>query len=277
MAIITISRQEGSLGDEIARSVSNKLNYNLIDKHTIHDMAAAYKGRYDSEMNVLANESKPGFFDFLFHQRSVYGHLIASMMYEAAGRDNCVMVGRGGQFLLRDKPHVIHVRFVAPFDFRVQRIMDTLHLERKIAQEYIRTSDQTRDEFIHYLFREKVDDSRYYHLMLDTGSFPQDRVEDFLVRELMRIEAEHPMTDRDKDIYVRQSIEKRVEIVLMKEMKESNYIKVTAVGGGHIVLSGYLSTEAENKAAVKHVREVEGVTSIENKIIVSPFPVKPWY
>lgn len=277
MAILTISRQEGSLGDEIAKDVSDALNYALIDKQEIHDMAANFKGDYTSEMDVLVNESKPGFFDFLFHQRSVYGHLISSMIYESAGRDHCVILGRGGQYLIKDKGHVMHVRLIAPFDLRVERVMETMNLDKKIAQEYVRTSDHRREEFIRYLYRDQAEDQTVYHLIIDTGCFPRHRVVDFLVGELKRIETEHPMTDRDKAAYLRQSLEKRVEIALMKEMKESNYIKVTAVDDGHVILTGYLSTEAENKSALNHVKKVDGVMSVENKIIVSPFPVKPWY
>lgn len=131
MAVLTISRQEGSLGDEIAEGLSNRLSYSLIDKHKIHDMAMGFKGDYSTEMDVLTNESKPGFFDFLFHQRSVYGHMIASMIYDSAGKDKHIIVGRGGQFLLHGKAHVINARFVAPFDLRVERVMARLNMEKK--------------------------------------------------------------------------------------------------------------------------------------------------
>lgn len=277
MAVLTISRQEGSLGDEIAETISERLNYSLIDKHKIHDMATGFKGDFSSEMDVITNESKPGFFDFLFHQRSVYGHLIASMIYDCAGKDKQVIVGRGGQFLLHGKAHVINARIVAPFDLRVERVMDQLKLEKKIAAEYVRTSDQKRDEFISYLYREKVGDSQWYDVVIDTGRFPTDRVVEFLINELSRLENECPMTESDIHMYQRLTLEKRIEIVLMKEMNESNYIKVSASHDGIVILSGYLATEAENKAVLKHVRNVAGVVSVENKIIVSQFPVRPWY
>ncbi|MBU1171110.1 MAG: cytidylate kinase family protein [Proteobacteria bacterium] len=277
MAVLTISRQEGSLGDEIAKAVSDTLSYSLIDKHKIHDMSSGFKGDYSSEMDVITNESKPGFFDFIFHQRSVYGHMLASMVYDAAGKDKCVIVGRGGQFLLHGKTHVINARIVAPFDLRVERVMTRMNLEKKIASDYVRTSDQKREEFINYLYREKVGDLSWYDLVIDSDRFPMDRVVAFLVDELRRLEKQYPLTPEDIHTYQIQSLEKRIEIVLMKEMKDSNYVKVSANYDGLVVLSGYLSTEAENKAVLKHVRNVDGVTAVENKIIVSQFPVRPWY
>lgn len=277
MAVLTISRQEGSLGDDIAEAVARAMNYSLFDKHQIHDMAAGFKGDFSSEMDVITNENKPGFFDFLFHQRSIYGHLTASMIYESAARDRCIILGRGGQYLLNGKSHVINARLVAPFELRVRRVMDRLQLEKKIATELVETSDQKREEFIAYLYREKVGDAKWYDIVIDTDRFPPDRVADFLVRELTRLDADCPMTEDDSRLYRKLSLEKRIEIVLMKEMQESNYVKVTANHDGHVILSGYLATDAENKAVLRHVRHVDGVVSVENKIIVSQFPVRPWY
>lgn len=277
MAVLTISRQEGSLGDDIAGAVSEALGYSLIDKHQIHEMAAGFKGDFSSEMDVLTNENKPGFFDFLFHQRSVYGHLISSIIYEAAARDRCVILGRGGQYLLDGKSHVINARVTAPLDLRVQRVMDRQHLDKKIAAEYVETSDQKREDFIAYLYREKVGDARWYDIVIDTGRFPMGRVVEFLVGELKRLETDSPLTDDDSRVYRKLALEKKIEIVLMKEMQESNYVKVTANHDGHVILSGYLATDAENKAVLKHVRSVDGVVAVENKIIVSQFPVRPWY
>lgn len=277
MAILTISRFDGSLGDEIAASVAKTLGYSLIDKHTIHTMATRFKGDFSSETDVLARENKPGFFDFLFHQRTIYGQMVSAMTYESAARDHCVILGRGGQYLLKNKAHVIHARIVAPFELRVERVMAALTMEKKIAIEYVKASDQKREEFIRYLYKEKVSGPDGYDLIIDTSRFPVERISEFLANELKRIDAEHPMTREDVDTYRKLSLEKRIEIVLMKEMQESNYIKVSCTPEGHVILAGYLATEAENKAVLKHVKAVDGVTEVDNKIIVSQFPVRPWY
>jgi cytidylate kinase len=277
MAIITISRFEGSNGNEIAGEIADELGYALIDRARIHEMARSFKGDFAKEIEVIENENKPGFFDFLFRQRSVYGHMISSMIYDSVSADNAVVLGRGGQYLLQEKPHVINARFVASFDTRLARIMETRRVEKVIAEDYLKASDRKREDFIRYLFHADVADPRWYDIIIDTGRFSGKAIRDFLVREVMRIDMETPMNDADKAVYRNLSLEKRVEIVLMKELSESNYIKVTVSDEGKVVLSGFLSSEAERVAALDLTGDVEGVEKVDNRIIVSDYPVRPWY
>ena len=67
MPIITISRQVGSLGDTIAEITAERLGYTLIDKDTIHERISAMSDDFSIEMNSLAEESQPGFFQRIFN------------------------------------------------------------------------------------------------------------------------------------------------------------------------------------------------------------------
>lgn len=277
MAIITISRFEGSKGNEIAKEIADELGYALIDRQRIHDMSKTFKGDFATEIDVLENENKPGFFDFLFRQRSVYGHMISAMIYDAASCDNVVILGRGGQFLLQGKPHVINARLVAPFETRLSRVMESMRVEQVMAESYLEASDRKREDFIRYLYHESVTDPIWYDIVIDTARFSPDTIRDFLVKELQNIDVTSPMTSVDKTLYRNLALEKRVEIILMKELSESNYIKVTVAEEGIVVLSGFLGSEAESVAAYDIARDVEGVGKVENKIVVSDYPVRPWY
>ncbi len=277
MAIVTISRQFGSYGDEIAEKVAEKLQYLLVEKNKLHEMAKDLKGDYSKEMEVLSKESKPGFFDIFFHQRSGYYQLMSAMIYDFASRDNIVVKGRGGQFLLRDQPYVINVRIKAPLDLRVERVAENQHLDKEIVDSMVKKSDHSCEEFNKYLYNENVADDSWYDVIFDTAKISQKTIVDFIVNEVERIEKETPMGDDSKNKYMQLALEKRIEIVLMKEMTDSNYIKVVAEPDGHVVISGYLSTDAENVVAEKLIKEIRGVNSIENKIVVSQYPVKLWH
>ncbi len=277
MAIMTISRFEGSKGNEIARDIAERLGYALVDRDRIHEMAKAFKGDFATEIRVIENENKPGFFDFLFRQRSVYGHMISAIIYEAVASDRAVIVGRGGQFLLQGKNHVINTRFTASFDIRKHRVMESLNIGEAVAEDYLKTSDRTREDFIRYLYREEFIDSKWYDVVIDTGKIPASSVTNFLADELKRIDETTPMTDEDKVSYKNLALEKRVEIMMLKELNESNYIKVIVASEGHVTLSGFLASEAERSAALGLAQAVDGVTAVEDRIIVSEYPVRPWY
>lgn len=277
MAIVTISRQAGSLGDEIAEKVADQLGYLFVEKEKLYELASDFHGDYTKEMDVLSRESKPGFFDSLFSHRTVYHHLMASMVFEFAGKNNVVIKGRGGQFLLRETPFVLNVLIKAPFEIRVKRIAESLGMEVDAAAAIVKKSDHAREEFNRYLYNEHVDESSWYDAIFDTATIPDKNIVDFIVNEAVRIENETPMKKSEGEKYEGLALEKRIETVLIKEMADSNYLKVRSRGGGDVLIAGYLSTEREYETAEAVVRGVKGVNSVENNIIVSQYPVKLWH
>ncbi len=277
MAIITISRQIGSFGDEIAEKIADQLGYQFVEKGKLYELASDFKGDYSKEMDVLSRESKPGFFDSFFTQRTAYFHLMASMIFDFAGRNNIVVKGRGGQFLLRDMPFVINARIKAPFDLRVARVAKTETVDEDTAAVMVKKSDNSCEEFNRYLYKKNIADNAWYDVIFDTSRIPQANIIDFIINETVRIENETPMTEADKTKYKCLALEKRIEIALMKEMTDSNYIKVHAKGDGQVILAGYLSTDTENEMAQRIVSGINGVEKVDNKIVVSQYPVKLWH
>ena len=94
MPVITISRQLGSLGTEIARGVAKDLNYEYADKEMVGKIMAGY-GITAPEMDKF-DEKKPPFWDSLSIQRRNFLHFIQMAMYDLARRSGVVIVGRGG-------------------------------------------------------------------------------------------------------------------------------------------------------------------------------------
>ncbi len=113
MAIITISRQIGSLGDEIAKALTDRLGYKRIEKSQIgailseHGFSASDVDEYD--------ETNPTLLQHLSERTKLFEHLIRAAIYELAAIDNVVIVGRGAQLILRDIPGTLHVRVIAPY------------------------------------------------------------------------------------------------------------------------------------------------------------------
>jgi len=166
MAIITISRQIGSLGDEIAKALANKLGYQRIEKPQVgavlseHGFSASDIDKYD--------ETNPSLLQHLSIQKNIYGHLIRAAVYEFAANDNAVIVGRGAQVILKDIPGTLHVRVFAPYTTRVNRLTDQTGDEKKNAEWDIRQSDRNSSGYIHTYFNVDWDDSELYDLVLNT-------------------------------------------------------------------------------------------------------------
>lgn len=276
MATLTISRQVGSLGDEIAEITAERLGYTLIDKNTIHDRIMALPDDFSIEMNSLEAESQPGFFQRIFHHQAVYVNLISTIVYEAISRDNVVLKGRGGQFLLADRDNVINARIIAPLDFRASLLQEKQSMEDHVAKDLITQLDRERDNFLRYLFGKNVKEPDWYDIIINTKKFKIESAVDLLVREADAISKNNPLSPELKDTYQALALKSLVEAVLQKRMPDSNYIKVLASSEGTITLSGYIATHAEKEAAEEHARTVTGVASVSNQIHVAHFPVTTW-
>ena len=122
MAVITISRQTGSFGDEIAKAVAENLRYNCVDKMKISG-ALADQGLRASDFEKFDGK-KPTIWQSLSNQKKKFIFLLRAAVYYFARSGNVVILGRGGQALLKDIPGTLHVRIFAPFESRMRRLMD---------------------------------------------------------------------------------------------------------------------------------------------------------
>jgi cytidylate kinase len=93
-------------------------------------------------------------------------HEIISALAE---RDNVVIVGRGGQAILRGRPNTTHVSITCPFDLRVQRIVETDGMKLEDAMRRVQTSDRGRAAFHKRFFKVDLNDPYLYHLTLNSA------------------------------------------------------------------------------------------------------------
>jgi cytidylate kinase len=206
MAVITISRQFGSGGDEIANQLGDLLGYRHFDKRQI-SLAAVEAGISDQECIDFSEENYnvKTFFDRLFgrlYPATTLGpwredengyripdkmlfteenalDLVKKAIQVAYRTGNMIILGRGGQFVLKDQPGVFHIRIEAPMEDRIQRIKTQLKSEQKVfdagidirrkAQDMIVTRDYTSADYIKHFYDADWADPLHYHLVLNTG------------------------------------------------------------------------------------------------------------
>ena len=150
MAIITISRQIGSLGDEIAKTVADRLGYELVEKSQIGQILLEH-GFSSSDIDQY-DEKKPSLLQHLSMQKRVFERLIRASVYELAAKDDVVIVGRGAQVILKNIPGTLSVRIIAPDATRVQRLMEQRECDENHALWVIQQSDQNSSGYIHTYF-----------------------------------------------------------------------------------------------------------------------------
>jgi len=197
MPVITISRQYGSGGDEIADQLCKALNYRFFDKNVMAEIASemvrTQEGDFDlSEDNYRAMNfldrilASPGFYATELNKTGRYDPpllrqeiqrldedqlvgITRHSVEEAYRQDNFVILGRGGQVILKDKPAVLHVRIEAPLSARVERICQVKKINRQEAEDFILQRDRAARSFLKRFFGVDWDDPLLYHMVVNTG------------------------------------------------------------------------------------------------------------
>ena len=166
MAIITISRQVASLGDEIAKSAAGKLGYDCIDKSKMIEVLSAQGFSADDVEKY--DEKKPSIWHRFSERRKKILHLMQAAVYDFAARQDVVIVGRGSQVLLKGFPGILHVRVMAPDETRLQRLMAQHGCTEKVADQIMLRSDKNSAEFISAYFNADWEDHNLYDLIINT-------------------------------------------------------------------------------------------------------------
>ena len=166
MAIVTISRQIASYGDETALELAKSLGYDFIDKK---DLEKDLLNRGVSKESLAHyDERKPGFWASLSRNRDAYFDYLREIVYEYAIKGNSIFIGRGGFALLRGIPGCYAVRLVASDDIRITRLMKEFDWPEKKARALMTESDSNREGFHKCFFDMKPEDPAHYHVVINT-------------------------------------------------------------------------------------------------------------
>jgi len=168
MAIITISRQMGSGGDQIGSLVASILGYRLIDKSFLL-AEAQRRGLIDAETANTMSDGKPGFLDHFDEQRIRAFYAIRSILKELASKDNLVIIGRGGHLELKDYTSIIRVRVIADHGIRITNLMQEKGISKGKAKKLISQNDKEQSEYIKHFFLTRHSDEKHYDLIINTS------------------------------------------------------------------------------------------------------------
>jgi cytidylate kinase len=216
MAVITISRELGSGGEEIARLVCDTLKYRYFDKQVLvgaaadvglsRDLVVDYsEDRYEVR-NLLSRllRSGPrtvksdevaaaeGMLSVETVNEAQYVALIETAVRAACTAGDYVILGRGGQSILQDQPNVLHVRVVAPTGARIARLQQVAGVSVVEAEQRIARQDRATSEYLGRFFGIRWNDPTLYHLTLNTGKLNFKAAANLIVDAVVGLRAAAP-------------------------------------------------------------------------------------
>jgi cytidylate kinase len=183
--IVTVEREYGCGGGEIAKRLAERLGWKLWDQQLTEEIARLANC---SKAVVEQREERTDplyyrlFKSFLrgSYEGSINAHklnlvdsenimkMTERVVQHAAGKGDSVIVGRGSQLFLKDRPDTFRVFLYAPRENKIRRLLSR-GKSGKDAQELVDTVDRERAGFIEKYFHNEWPDRAVYHVMINTA------------------------------------------------------------------------------------------------------------
>lgn len=190
--VITIARQYGSGGRTIGEMLAERLGIHFYDKELMK-LASEDSGINERLFNTADEKVKQSVFSKMFKTDKAYkGEVIspesggfisddnlfnyqAKVVKELAERENCVIVGRCADYVLKDYDHVLSVFIHGPKDFCMQEAAKKINLTGKELERFIAKTDKERADYYKYYTGREWTDARNYDLCLDSSKLGFER------------------------------------------------------------------------------------------------------
>ncbi len=204
---VTIASQFGSGGSEVGRIVARECGLVYLDHEIIAEVArrsgvnveqaASQDERtlgmarhmleslhtnspFSINITTLLNPTLPP----TYAQELVYWQLTRKVIMELAAAGNALIIGRGSQFLLRNKPRTLHVFIFAPRSQRIENVMFHQQVSRERATRMVERRDYEQEAYLNRYFGSSQDHSDLYHLLINTKLFPIERAAEMIKQTL---------------------------------------------------------------------------------------------
>lgn len=184
---ITITREFGSMGRAIGKVVANKLGFKYYDRDIIENAAPLagenleILGKFDGhDYSPFAKMAHP----LGYGNRSLQKKLFdaeSSIIMEYAHYNNCVIIGRCSDYILRNKKNNLSIFIYAPYNKRLDNCKKELRLSEEDAIRYISGVDKGREDFYKLITKSRFDDVENRHLLIDSSVLGIEGTADLIV------------------------------------------------------------------------------------------------
>jgi cytidylate kinase len=185
--LITISRQFGAGGSEVARLVADRLGWSVVDNEIIDRVAR--RAGITPEVVAEQDERVPGFVERLGRALAASSQeyavpelgvavraegpslvrLTELVVQEVASEGRVVLVGRAAPAVLGTAISALHVKLVAPRPFRIQLAQKAERLNARDAEKLMDQTDAQRARYHREHYGRDWDDPSHFHMLLNTG------------------------------------------------------------------------------------------------------------
>lgn len=183
MAVITISKEFVTESEKVASLAAQRLGYEYIGKNLIAEIAKELNIS-ESEAEIFRKTSQSRILRFVDRytcsivQKVVdrehgclddknYYETTKNLVEKSFDAGDVIILGWGGQCILRNKPNTLHVRLTKDAEAKINEIMQNRNLDHKAAKDFIEREEEDLRAYIKQYFNEDWNDARLYDLIID--------------------------------------------------------------------------------------------------------------
>ena len=215
MRFITISRDTGSLGDEIAKKLAEKqdvlhITRDYVLKNWLPEIANAH------ELHMLSES--PGYYLKASSEGIVFYEFLEKKLHEIIKSESVVISGLGSQIIFQDHPEALHIQITGSKDHRIERMTNRNNLSIDDAERILELTDRNHRKYVLLLYKVDWMDPLNYHLTINTDHLDTDEALDTILHLYQQ--------RKDHDIQPKLPEENIPEEIHFKNESEKEFAKV---------------------------------------------------
>ncbi len=187
--VITISRQYGCYATEIAQKLAQKINEELncphwqyLTKEILTEAAENLHVKEDEIAHFFGAEEKSFLGDLVvsfgrkkYASDALIRRTVKQVVRTYAQKGYSIIVGRAGCVIAEDITHSLHVKLIAPKEWRVNSIAQRHELLKNEAEKLVDENDTRREKFVNF-FSGNRPDSELFHAVFNRGCLNTDQI-----------------------------------------------------------------------------------------------------
>lgn len=184
MAVVTISRQFGAGGLTLGKQLADKLGYHFYNDQILQLISEKAKVSQNWVKSIereagrklhqtISNLMPKGVIDRILNNEqgyideTIYIDLLQQVITQLADKGNAVILGRGGQYILKDKDDVYHILLIAEKGYRIRFVEAKYKLSRTAAEQVVNAEDGRRKNLYRKFEKSDYDNPGHYHMTLN--------------------------------------------------------------------------------------------------------------
>lgn len=167
--VIAISREHGTAGKRVGEEIAKKLNipFYCTEIMEVASVQSGMSNQFIKDINTNDNTAFGGYYSASAVQYAMTAQ--AKAINKIADAGSCVMVGRACDYVLKERKNVVKVFIHAPFEYKVNKVMEMYHDDKEKAETFVKRSDSARANYYRSVSGHEWGDSDMYDLSINSS------------------------------------------------------------------------------------------------------------